>query len=113
MRILIYKSLVAFAIGAVSMLALSFTVYRKSYYYKKAQVEAQGVRKKPGILSPQGANTVGRLCPLRALLARHGEREVKNWPCLPAGLSFTCSGKSKRRRGCEVILERENGFDRF
>lgn len=33
------------------MLVLSFTVYRKSYYYKKAKAEMVGVAEKPGILS--------------------------------------------------------------
>ena len=48
---IIYKFLAAFIAGAVLMLVLSFTAYRKSYYYKKAQAEAQGVANKPGILS--------------------------------------------------------------
>lgn len=33
------------------MFALSFTVYRKSYYYKKAQAAASGRGEKPGLLS--------------------------------------------------------------
>lgn len=33
------------------MLVMSFTVYRKSYYYKKALAEAAGVPKKPGTKS--------------------------------------------------------------
>jgi magnesium-transporting ATPase (P-type) len=51
MGTLIYKSLCALAVGAVLMLVLSFSVYRKSYYYKKAQAEMAGAVKKPGILS--------------------------------------------------------------
>jgi hypothetical protein len=48
---LIFKSFVVLAIGAVLMLVLSFTVYRKSYYYKKTQAEMLGVKQKPGIQS--------------------------------------------------------------
>jgi hypothetical protein len=48
---LVYKFLSAFTAGAILMLVLSFTVYRKSYYYKKAQEEARGNERKPGILS--------------------------------------------------------------
>ena len=51
MGTLIYKSLCALVVGAVLMLVLSFTVYRKSYYYKKAQAEMASAVKKPGILS--------------------------------------------------------------
>ena len=51
MSVLFRKSLCAFTAGAILMLALSFTVYRKSYYYKKAEAEMLGVAKKPGILS--------------------------------------------------------------
>ena len=51
MNDLVYKFLSAFTAGAILMLVLSFTVYRKSYYYKKAQEEARGNEKKPGILS--------------------------------------------------------------
>ena len=47
----LYKFLTTFAVGAVFMLVLSFTVYRKSYYYKKAQAEASGRAEEPGILS--------------------------------------------------------------
>ena len=43
------------------MLVLSFTIYQKSYYYKKVQAMASGVAKKPGILS--------RLVTLMILLA--------------------------------------------
>jgi hypothetical protein len=50
MGILIGKSLCAFAVGAVLMLALSFTVYRKSYYYKRAQAEMADAAEKPGVL---------------------------------------------------------------
>jgi hypothetical protein len=51
MNVLVMKSLVAFAVGAILMLALSFTVYRQSYYYKKAEAEMHGIQHKPGILS--------------------------------------------------------------
>ena len=51
MSVLFCKSLGAFAVGAVLMLVLSFTVYRKSYYYKKAEAEMLDVAEKPGILS--------------------------------------------------------------
>jgi len=46
-----FKFLCAFIVGAVFMLALSFTVYRKSYYYKKAKAEALSTAEKPGVLS--------------------------------------------------------------
>lgn len=46
-----YKFLSTLTVGAVLMLALSFTAYRKSYYYKKAKAEALGIAEKPGILS--------------------------------------------------------------
>ena len=51
MSVLFCKSLGAFVVGAVLMLALSFTVYRKSYYYKKAEAEMLGIAEKPSILS--------------------------------------------------------------
>jgi hypothetical protein len=51
MDVLIYKSLIVLVVGAVLMLVLSFTVYRKSYYYKKAQAEMLGVKQKPGTKS--------------------------------------------------------------
>ena len=51
MSALIIKSLSTFAAGAVLMLLLSFTIYRQSYYYKKAKAEANGAAAKPGILS--------------------------------------------------------------
>jgi hypothetical protein len=51
MSVLFCKSLGAFAVGAVLMLVLSFTVYRKSYYYKKAEAEMLGIAEKPRILS--------------------------------------------------------------
>jgi hypothetical protein len=41
----------AFALGAVLLLALSFTIYRRSYYYQKAQAEAAGLEEKPGLRS--------------------------------------------------------------
>jgi hypothetical protein len=61
MSALVCKSLCAFAVGAVLMLVLSFTVYRRSYYYKRAKAEMGGVADKPGILS--------RLVTLMILLA--------------------------------------------
>jgi hypothetical protein len=42
---------ITLALGAVFMFALSFTIYRKSYYYKKAQAKVNGKAEKPGILS--------------------------------------------------------------
>jgi hypothetical protein len=51
MSALIFKSLIALTVGAVLMLLLSFTIYRKSYYYKKAKAEALDTVEKPGILS--------------------------------------------------------------
>lgn len=51
MGILVSKSLCAFGVGAVLMLVLSFTVYRKSYYYKKAKAEMVGVAERQGVLS--------------------------------------------------------------
>jgi hypothetical protein len=45
------KFLVTFLIGAFLLLVLSFTIYRRSYYYQKAQAEAAGSDQKPGILS--------------------------------------------------------------
>ena len=51
MNTLVIKTLIAFAAGAVLMLALSFTVYRQSYYFKKAEAEMQGTERKPGLLS--------------------------------------------------------------
>lgn len=46
----ILKFFVAFTAGAVLMLLLSFTVYRQSYYYKKARAEA-GIAGKPSTRS--------------------------------------------------------------
>jgi hypothetical protein len=48
---LFFKSVVALIIGAIFMLALSFTIYRKSYYYKKAQAEMSGTAQKTGLSS--------------------------------------------------------------
>lgn len=42
------KFLAAFAVGAILMLILSFTVYRQSYYYKKAMAEVNGGVEEPG-----------------------------------------------------------------
>ncbi len=61
MNMLVLKSLVAFAAGAVLMLVLSFTIYRRSYYFKRAEAEMQGTEHKPGLLS--------RLVTLAILLA--------------------------------------------
>ncbi|MBN1259992.1 MAG: hypothetical protein JXB35_04850 [Anaerolineae bacterium] len=51
MYTLVAKTASAFVVGAMAMLALSFTIYRKSYYYKKAQAEMQGSAGKPGVSS--------------------------------------------------------------
>lgn len=48
---ILFKFLIAWGVGAVLMLALSFTIYRQSYYYKKAKAESLGVAERPGILS--------------------------------------------------------------
>jgi hypothetical protein len=48
---LLGKLIVVLTTGAVLMFVLSFTVYRKSYYYQKAQAEMLGVARKPGVLS--------------------------------------------------------------
>lgn len=45
------KLLIAFTAGAILMLVLSFTVYRKSYYYKKAMAEAGVTVRKPRLAS--------------------------------------------------------------
>lgn len=45
------KFCIAFVAGAFLMLALSFSVYRKSYYYKKAMAEAGTSLGKAGIAS--------------------------------------------------------------
>ena len=47
MFVIFFKSLVAFAAGAILMLLLSCSVYRRSYYYKKAMAEADGVAREP------------------------------------------------------------------
>jgi hypothetical protein len=51
MSMLLLKSLAAFAAGAILMLVLSFTFYRRSYYFKKAEAKMQGTEHKPGLLS--------------------------------------------------------------
>ena len=51
MRILLGKLIAVLTAGAVLLFVLSFTVYRKSYYYQKAQAEMLGVAQKPGVLS--------------------------------------------------------------
>jgi hypothetical protein len=48
---LVCKFLAGWVAGALLMLLLSFTLYRQSYYYKKAQAEMLGEIHKPGILS--------------------------------------------------------------
>jgi hypothetical protein len=48
---LLGKLIAALTTGAALMFVLSFTVYRKSYYYQKARAEMLGVAQKPGILS--------------------------------------------------------------
>ena len=40
MNAIVPKFLAVFAAGAVLMLLVSFSVYRRSYYYKRSQVEA-------------------------------------------------------------------------
>lgn len=47
MIVIFFKSLVALAAGAILMLLLSCSVYRRSYYYKKAMAEADGVAREP------------------------------------------------------------------
>jgi len=51
MSILLGKLITVLITGAVLLFVLSFTVYRKSYYYQKAQAEMLGVVRKPGLLS--------------------------------------------------------------
>jgi hypothetical protein len=51
MNMPVIQSLVAFTAGAVLMLALSFTIYRQSYHYKRAEAEMLGTEHKPGLLS--------------------------------------------------------------
>lgn len=51
MSIFFCKSIFAFVMGAFMILALSFSVYRKSYYYKKADLEMRGLTEKPKIIS--------------------------------------------------------------
>jgi hypothetical protein len=49
MRVLIIKSLCALFLGAGFMLAMSLTVYRKSYYFKRAEAKMRGEAEKPGL----------------------------------------------------------------
>ena len=51
MSVLLGKLIAALTTGAALLFVLSFTVYRKSYYYQKARAEMLGVAQKPGILS--------------------------------------------------------------
>jgi len=51
MDMLFLKTLTAFAVGAVLLVVLSFTVYRQSYYYQKGRAEAGGTVEKPGMRS--------------------------------------------------------------
>jgi hypothetical protein len=51
MSVLLGKLIAVLTTGAILLFVLSFTVYRKSYYYQKAQAEMLGVARKPGILS--------------------------------------------------------------
>jgi len=51
MSVLLGKLIAALTAGGVLLFVLSFTVYRKSYYYQKAQAEMLGVARKPGVLS--------------------------------------------------------------
>ena len=48
---LLLQLLMAFAAGAVLMLILSFTLYRRSYYYEKAMVQAGARAEGPGVRS--------------------------------------------------------------
>lgn len=48
---LMLKFFFTFILGAILMLVLSFTIYRKSYYYKKSVADVDKSVKKPGILS--------------------------------------------------------------
>lgn len=51
MNILLFKFLVTFVMGSFLMVLLSFTIYRRSYYYMKAKEQINPTSKKPGILS--------------------------------------------------------------
>lgn len=51
MSALLGRFLAALGAGAVLMTVLSFTVYRRSYYYKRHMAEAGVSTKRPGILS--------------------------------------------------------------
>jgi hypothetical protein len=44
---ILLKFMITFAVGAFLLFVLSFTVYRKSYYYKKAMAEAGVSDEKP------------------------------------------------------------------
>lgn len=49
MNDIVLKFITAFFVGAVWMVVLSFSIYRKSYYYKRARVEAGFKAEKPGL----------------------------------------------------------------
>lgn len=51
MSVLIFQFLVAFIVGSILMVGLSFTIYRKSFYYKKAKGQFNSTSQKPGLLS--------------------------------------------------------------
>jgi hypothetical protein len=51
MSVLLGKLIAVLVTGAILLFVLSFTVYRKSYYYQKAQAEMLGIARKPGLLS--------------------------------------------------------------
>ncbi|MBN1428479.1 MAG: hypothetical protein JXB07_08840 [Anaerolineae bacterium] len=51
MSILLAKLIAVLTTGAVLLFVLSFTAYRRSYYYQKAQAEILGAVRKPGLLS--------------------------------------------------------------
>jgi hypothetical protein len=51
MDAILIRSILVLFFGMVFFLVLSFTIYRKSYYYKKARAEMEGSSISPGILS--------------------------------------------------------------
>jgi len=51
MNKMLIRSFLVLLFGMVFFLVLSFTIYRKSYYYKKARAEMAGTSTSPGIIS--------------------------------------------------------------
>ena len=47
MNTILFKFLVGFGCGAALLLLISFTIYRKSYYYQKARAEMEGEQAPP------------------------------------------------------------------